>query len=255
MRATAICSTNSSTATATSAMTHTVVLIRIGRACSAIVQAVAQEIGADRVGVRLTPMGRFMGMGDDTPIETFTYIVESLNRYGLAYLHLVEPAVVGTVKDENFDPRWDEIILKLRDAWNGVLIIAGGYDAASAEKAIREGRADVVAFGRPFWPTRIYHAGFEMDWNSIHLIRPPSSVATNAATSTTPYTRNLIDRLAGCPSQFCTVPIVPDFETVKSKVFILLPSWPEFMISPSKATSANFKIRSNQMNSLKIPLQ
>lgn len=133
----------------------------------AVVQAVAQEIGAERVGVRLTPMGRFMGMGDDTPIETFTYIVESLNRYGLAYLHLVEPAVVGTVKDENFDPRWDEIILKLRDAWNGVLIIAGGYDAASAEKAIREGRADVVAFGRPFLanpdlPRRI-RDGFELN--------------------------------------------------------------------------------------------
>ncbi|MBC3475147.1 alkene reductase [Pseudomonas taiwanensis] len=116
----------------------------------AVVQAVAQEIGADRVGVRLTPMGRFMGMGDDTPLETFTYIVESLNRYGLAYLHLVEPAVVGTVKDENFDPRWDEIILTLRDTWKGVMVIAGGYDAASAEKAIRDGRADVVAFGRPF---------------------------------------------------------------------------------------------------------
>lgn len=116
----------------------------------AVVQAVTQEIGADRVGVRLTPMGRFMGMGDDTPFETFSYIVKSLNRHGLAYLHLVEPAVVGTVKDENFDPRWDEIILQLRDAWEGVLVLAGGYDAASAEKAIAEGRADVVAFGRPF---------------------------------------------------------------------------------------------------------
>ncbi|WP_273823254.1 alkene reductase [Pseudomonas asplenii] len=116
----------------------------------AIVQAVSKEIGADRVGVRLTPMGRFMGMGDDTPMETFTYIVESLNRYGLAYLHLVEPAVVGTVKDESLDPRWDEIILKLRAAWQGVLVIAGGYDPASAEKAIREGRADIVAFGRAF---------------------------------------------------------------------------------------------------------
>lgn len=116
----------------------------------AIVEAISKEIGADRVGVRLTPMGRFMGMGDDTPMETFTYIAESLNRYGLAYLHLVEPAVVGTVKDENFDPGWDEIMLKLRFAWNGVLLIAGGYDSVSAEKAIRDGRADVVAFGRPF---------------------------------------------------------------------------------------------------------
>lgn len=144
----------------------------------------AREIGADRVGVRLTPMGRFMGMGDDTPFETFSYIVKSLNRYGLAYLHLVEPAVVGTVKDENFDPRWDEIILQLRDAWEGVLVIAGGYDAASAEQAIAEGRADVVAFGRPFLanpdlPRRI-RDGLQLNTPT----QQPSLVATNEATST-----------------------------------------------------------------------
>lgn len=115
-----------------------------------VVAAVVDEVGAQRVGVRLTPMGRFMGMGDETPQATFGHIVRSLNQWNLAYLHLVEPAVVGTVKDENFDPRWDAIIGQLRAAWDGVLMIAGGYDPETAEQALIDGRADIIAFGRPF---------------------------------------------------------------------------------------------------------
>ena len=115
-----------------------------------VAQAVAQEVGADRVGVRLTPMGRFMGMGDDTPEATFSQIVRELNALQLAYLHLVEPAVVGTVKDENHDPRWDSIMQLLRQEWKGVLMVAGGYDPVTAEQALASGRADMVAFGRPF---------------------------------------------------------------------------------------------------------
>ncbi|PTB19700.1 alkene reductase [Trinickia symbiotica] len=115
-----------------------------------VVAAVSDEIGADRVAVRLTPMGRFLGMGDDAPEQTFGHIVERLNAWPLAYLHLVEPAVVGTVKDDNVDPRWDALMIALRRAYRGVLMIAGGYDADSAERAIANGRADLIAFGRPF---------------------------------------------------------------------------------------------------------
>lgn len=121
-----------------------------GRFLLEVVEAVTDEIGADRVGVRLTPMGRFMGMGDDAPEATFGHVVRELNRWPLAYLHLVEPAVVGTVKDENFDPAWDRIIGQLRAAWDGVLILAGGYDPETAEVALANGRADMIAFGRPF---------------------------------------------------------------------------------------------------------
>ncbi|WER47509.1 alkene reductase [Cupriavidus sp. WKF15] len=115
-----------------------------------VVDAVAAEIGAQRVGVRLTPMGRFMGMGDDTPEATFGYIAQRLNDWPLAYLHLVEPAMVGTVRDEAANPRWDGMILAMRGAYRGVLMLAGGYDGQSAEQAIADGRADIIAFGRPF---------------------------------------------------------------------------------------------------------
>lgn len=115
-----------------------------------VVDAISAEIGSSRVSVRLTPMGRFMGMGDDTPEATFSFIVRQLNSRKLAYLHLVEPAMVGTVKDENFDPRWDAIIQLLRAEYSGVLMLAGGYDSESAERALASGRADIIAFGRPF---------------------------------------------------------------------------------------------------------
>lgn len=115
-----------------------------------VVQAVTEEVGAERVAVRLTPMGRFMGMGDDTPEQTFGYIVAKLNDWNLAYLHLVEPMMVGTVLDQDTDPRWDAIIRQLRSAFNGVLMLAGGYTGDTAEQAIAEGRADLIAFGRPF---------------------------------------------------------------------------------------------------------
>lgn len=115
-----------------------------------VVEAVVDEVGSEKVAVRLTPMGRFMGMSDDTPEETFEYIVRHLSAISLAYLHLVEPAMVGTTKDENADPRWDAIIWRLRKAFSGVLVLAGGYDAVSAEQAIADGRADIIAFGRPF---------------------------------------------------------------------------------------------------------
>lgn len=115
-----------------------------------VVDAVIDEAGADKVGVRLTPMGRFMGMGDDTPVETFSYIAKTLNKHGLAYLHLVEPAIVGTVRDEEFDPEWDRIIQEMRKSWDGTLILAGGYDRQTAIEALKNGRADIIAFGRPF---------------------------------------------------------------------------------------------------------
>ncbi|SMG60445.1 alkene reductase [Paraburkholderia susongensis] len=128
-----------------------------------VVAAVSDEVGAVNVGVRLTPMGRFMGMGDDTPEATFGHIAERLNDWNLAYLHLVEPAIVGTVKDEKHDPRWDAIIKLMRRQFKGVLMLAGGYTLESATHAIESGRADLIAFGRPFianpdLPTRLRDA-------------------------------------------------------------------------------------------------
>jgi N-ethylmaleimide reductase len=58
--------------------------------------------------------------------------------------------MVGTVVDNNYDPRWDAIVKQLRADFPGVLMLAGGYTRESAEQALASGRADIIAFGRPF---------------------------------------------------------------------------------------------------------
>ncbi|MFM0172084.1 alkene reductase [Paraburkholderia sediminicola] len=115
-----------------------------------VVDAVIREVGANRVAVRLTPMGRFMGMGDDTPEETFGLIASELNRRELAYLHVVEPEILGTALDDSYDARWKTIIPLMRKNFTGILVLAGGYDAESAKKALADSRGDIIAFGRPF---------------------------------------------------------------------------------------------------------
>lgn len=129
-----------------------------------VTDAVAEAVGSHRVGVRLTPMGRFLGMGDETPMRTFGHVAEQLGKRGLAYLHLVEPEIIGTELDENYDPQWAEIMKRLREAFPGSMILAGGFNLSKAEAAVEQGRGDLVAFGRlfianPDLPERLRIAG------------------------------------------------------------------------------------------------
>jgi N-ethylmaleimide reductase len=110
-----------------------------------VTAAVCEMLGADRVGLRLSPFNPFNDIRDSAPATTFGYVAQQLNRFGLGYLHITEmdggaPGAAGP----GFDPAL------LRQAWNGVLITNGGYDKARAEAAIRAGAADAVAFGVPY---------------------------------------------------------------------------------------------------------
>jgi len=113
-----------------------------------IVDAAVSVWGPGRVGVRLSPYGKGNGMSDSNPIALFTYVLEQLSARGIAYAHLVEPRVslAGTGNDENA-PHAAELF---RNAFQGVLISAGGYDGSSAAEAVSRGYADAVAFGRWF---------------------------------------------------------------------------------------------------------
>lgn len=72
--------------------------------------------------------------------------------------------MVGSVTDEKYDPRWNTIIQQLRAEFHGVLMLAGGYDRSHAEKALQSGRADIIAFGRPFIANPDLPERFEGDW-------------------------------------------------------------------------------------------
>lgn len=108
-------------------------------------EAVAAAIGADRVGIRLSPYGVNAGMHPYPEIEeTYRTLVPRLAAIGLVYLHLVDHSAMGA-------PEVPAALKEaLRDAWPRTFIAAGGFDKASAESHVVEGRSDLVAFGRPF---------------------------------------------------------------------------------------------------------
>ncbi|MFZ5441293.1 MAG: alkene reductase [Myxococcota bacterium] len=121
-----------------------------------VARRAAARIGGERLGIRVSPYGTASGMrSDDVQVEeVHEALARELRKLGLAYMHVVDhsalgaPKVPGSVKE------------KIRRAFGSTLILAGGFDLAQANAALAEGRADLIAFGRPFianprLPTRL----------------------------------------------------------------------------------------------------
>jgi len=111
-----------------------------------VIEAVAEIWGADRVGVRLSPITRAAG---DTPLDsdpqgTYGFLAKRLGTLGLAYLHCIE----GQTRGQNAAGAFD--FKALHDAFGGKYIANNSYDRKLAIEAIESRRADMVAFGRPF---------------------------------------------------------------------------------------------------------
>ena len=109
-----------------------------------VVDAVVDVLGADRVGIRLSPINSFNSMADSDPDATFGHVVRRLSPYGLAYLHVVENDFAGAQGTQHYDRD------ALRRAYDGVYMANGGYDRPRAARAIESGHADVVSFGAPY---------------------------------------------------------------------------------------------------------
>ena len=108
-----------------------------------VTEAVTAVWGAERVGIRLSPSGTFNDMTDSDPTTLFVYLLGQLNRYGLAYLHIVDALESDIRHGANVIT-----LEKLRNAYNGALLVCGGYDQPHAEQVITQGLADAVAFGQ-----------------------------------------------------------------------------------------------------------
>lgn len=109
-----------------------------------VVDAVVAEWSADRVGIRISPLGIFNGLSDIGQEEMAHYLAVELAKRKLAYLHLSEPDWAG-------GPALTESFRKqLRQDYPGVIIGAGGYDGEKAESLIAKGLIDAAAFGRSY---------------------------------------------------------------------------------------------------------
>ncbi len=110
-----------------------------------VVEAVSEEIGKDRTGIRLSPYGVASDMPHYPEIEkTYHYLAEKLNKLGIRYIHLVDHSPMGA------PPVPDSIKKDIRRIFKNTLILSGGYDLKRAEADLLCGAADLIAFGKPF---------------------------------------------------------------------------------------------------------
>jgi hypothetical protein len=84
--------------------THRPHAVSDGPAIAPVCLLVLETLGADRIGVRLSPLGKLSDIHDDNPESTFGYLAERLSDYGLAYLHTVNPALERMQNEKEPDP-------------------------------------------------------------------------------------------------------------------------------------------------------
>ncbi|XP_057974452.1 putative 12-oxophytodienoate reductase 11 [Malania oleifera] len=111
-----------------------------------VIKAVADEIGADKVGIRLSPFADYNDCVDSDPESLALHMAESLNQLGILYCHAIEPRMA--TQFEESETRFS--LLPMRKAFKGTFIVAGGYDRKRGGEAVASGGADLVAFGRLF---------------------------------------------------------------------------------------------------------
>jgi N-ethylmaleimide reductase len=110
-----------------------------------VVKATCEACPANRVGVRLSPNGSYNDMGSPDFREQFTYTAEQLEKFGLAYLHVLDGLAFG------FHKLGEPMTLdEFRKVFSGPLIGNCGYTQETAEQAISAGHADMISFGRPY---------------------------------------------------------------------------------------------------------
>lgn len=128
-----------------------------------VVDAVTAEIGAGRVGVRVSPWGSFNGMRDSDPGALFDYVSRELGNRQIAYLHVVEPRADQTSDVNALDPSAPDAARRFKAAFQRPLIAAGGFTRDSGAKLVASGAADAIAFGRLFIANPDLPERFRMD--------------------------------------------------------------------------------------------
>lgn len=107
-----------------------------------VLEAVCDAVGSQRVGLRLSPLNSFNDMRDSNPVGLAQWLASEVNRFDLAYLHLM--------RGDFFGVQQGDVMTPVRAAYRGVLIGNMGYRPEEAAEAVRSGKVDAVAFGVAF---------------------------------------------------------------------------------------------------------
>jgi N-ethylmaleimide reductase len=124
-----------------------------------VVTAVADAIGKDKTGIRISPYGVASDMPHYPEIEvTYHYLTSQLNNLGIAYIHIVDHSAMGA----------PEVPVKMkkqiRSNFKNIIVLSGGYDVKRAETDLQNNLGDLVAFGRPFINNPDLVERFKNDW-------------------------------------------------------------------------------------------
>lgn len=109
-----------------------------------VVEALIPIWGADRIGVKMSPLSTYGDIRDSNPDELYSHLVSLLDRYGLAYLHFAEGELLSSRDVSGLD------FLRLGSLFRGPVICNNCYDLEQANKALIGGKADMIAFARLF---------------------------------------------------------------------------------------------------------
>ncbi len=110
-----------------------------------VAKASAAAIGAEHIGMRISPYGVFNGTAADAEMDAmYELLMKRLNDVGLAYIHVVDHSSMGAPEVS------PALKAKIRATFKGRYILSGGYDLARANQDLDASRGDLVAFGRPF---------------------------------------------------------------------------------------------------------
>ena len=116
------------------------------RLLTEVAQTVTEVVGADRTGVRLSPNEAIQGVDEPDPETLFGAVARALSAFKLAFLELREPGPEGTFSKGTRPP----VAPTIKAAFGGPLVLNADYDRVSGQRALDEGRADAIAFGRTF---------------------------------------------------------------------------------------------------------
>lgn len=132
-----------------------------------LLYTIGKKVPLSRVGVRLSPSSRWMDATDADKTALHSHVVDSLNSYGLAYLHLVEPQIAGSTTIDSVD---DAVSTQaLSKLFDGTVIVTGEHDLSSATASLREGGAGLIGFGRKF----IANPDLPRRLHTGHPLNPP----------------------------------------------------------------------------------